>query len=260
MTDREQSLPEPPPASEPGWRDGPEKGLFVSGTDTDVGKTFVGAVIVRSLTRKGYRVGVYKPAASGCDRVAGQLRSSDAHQLWEAAGRPLDLEQVCPQRFAAPLAPNLAAAAEGRAVDAGLLRTGLAVWRGVCDLAVVEGAGGLYSPISDRDFVIDLAREFAYPLLIVAANRLGTINATLQTVLAARTAGLRVAGIVLSTLQPTPHDPSQASNPRELALRIAQLGWEVPLLGVVAHGAEQLDSWNGSPPAEVDWARLAGLA
>src|SRR5690349_13174914 len=89
------------------------RGIFIVGTDTDVGKTFVGATIARQLHQEGVRVGVYKPAASGCRRVGKQLVSDDAVALWEAAGRPLSLAKVCPQRFLAPLAPHLAAQAEG---------------------------------------------------------------------------------------------------------------------------------------------------
>ena len=105
-------------------------GLFITGTDTGVGKTYVAALVARSLAACGRRVGVYKPAASGCGRDAqGRLDSEDAAILWEAAGRPGDLDHVCPQRFAAPLAPHLAARAEGRQIDAGLLRSGLDYWR-----------------------------------------------------------------------------------------------------------------------------------
>ena len=89
--------------------------------------------------------------------------------------------------FAAPLAPHLAARAEGRRVDPQLLRTGLEFWRESCDIVLVEGAGGLMSPVSDDDYNADLADEFGYPLIIVAANVLGTINATLQTLIVADT-------------------------------------------------------------------------
>src|SRR3569832_2008925 len=100
-------------------------GLFITGTDTDVGKTHVACGIVRRLRGRGLRVGVYKPAASGCRTVAGDLVSDDALALWEAADRPGCLEDVCPHRFAAPLAPHLAAQAEGRQIDRHLLRSGL---------------------------------------------------------------------------------------------------------------------------------------
>src|SRR5271165_616854 len=105
------------------------RGLFITGTDTGVGKTYVAALIARSLAASGRRVGVYKPAASGCVRNAqGCLVSEDAVALWEAVDRFGDLEHVCPQRFAAPLAPHLAARAEDQEIDADLLRSGLDYW------------------------------------------------------------------------------------------------------------------------------------
>src|SRR3954453_14971644 len=127
-------------------------GLFITGTGTGVGKTYVGALVVRALRDAGKRVGVYKPVASGCEMRGGKLVSPDAIALWEAAGRPGTLEQVCPQFFAASLAPHLAARAEGRQVDSRLLREGIKFWRGTSDVVIVEGAGGLMSPISDDDY------------------------------------------------------------------------------------------------------------
>jgi len=236
----------------------PTRGLFVTGTDTDVGKTFVGAIIVRSLTRQGYRVGVYKPVASGCEIVGGELQSSDAVALWEAAGRPGLLSDVCPQRFAAPLAPNLAAAAEGRSVDPQLLRSGLESWADRCDLVVVEGAGGLFSPISQADFVVDLARELAYPVIIVAANRLGTINATILTIQAAERAGLRISGVVLNTTERRPGDPSQTSNAQELARCLQLLKSPVKLLGTVDAGSDKLDTLSSEFGSSFSWDQMIG--
>ena len=92
----------------------PVRGLFITGTDTEIGKTYVAALIARSLVAAGHRVGVYKPAASGCSRQGDSLVSDDALALWQAAGSPGTLAEVCPQVFAAPLAPHLAAAAEGK--------------------------------------------------------------------------------------------------------------------------------------------------
>src|SRR6478672_12727722 len=176
-------------------------GFFITGTGTGVGKTYVGALIARTLSDAGRRVGVYKPVASGCEMRGGELVSPDAVALWEAAGRPATLQQVCPQRFAAPLAPHLAARAEGRQVDSKLLRRGIEFWRTTSDVVIVEGAGGLMSPISDEDYNADLVAAFGFPLLVVAANVLGTINATLQTLITARTFrdGLHVAGVVLNS-------------------------------------------------------------
>jgi dethiobiotin synthetase len=252
-------------------------GIFITGTGTGVGKTYVGTLIAKALRAAGKRVGVYKPVASGCERQADRLISPDAIALWEAAGRPGTLEHVCPQVFAAPLAPHLAARAEGRRVDSQLLRDGLKFWCETCDIVLVEGAGGLMSPISEDDYNADLAAEFGYPLLIVAENALGTINATLQTLITARQkgvrnrfftaspnsstafdktvpdtflratflrAGLPVAGIVLNSPHMLNGDPSVDSNADELARRCTS-----PLLAIVDHG--------GGFSRNIDWNQIA---
>lgn len=219
-------------------------GLFITGTDTGVGKTYVGALMARELTQSGHRVGVYKPAASGCRREGGMLVSDDAVALWEAAGRPADLEHVCPQRFAAPLAPHLAAQAEGGQLDLGLLRRGIDYWQQRAEIILVEGAGGLMSPLGVDRYVADLAAELGFPLVIVSKNVLGTINQTLQTLIAAKVfgQGLPVAGVVLNHTQPPPADDvSRASNRSELVARSA-----APLLAEVAWGGTDF-----SP--RVDW-------
>ncbi len=194
-------------------------GLFITGTNTEVGKTYIASLIIQALVRSGIRVGVYKPAASDCPFENGSQISADAQQLWEAAGQPGSLEQVCPQRFVAPLAPHLAAKAEGRQVDAKLLRSGLSYWQDNYDFVVVEGIGGLMSPVSDEDYVADLAYEFGYPLLVVASNKLGCINQTLQTLItaAAFEDGLPVVGTILNNQQALPTDDiSQATNIEEI--------------------------------------------
>lgn len=209
------------------------RGLFITGTGTEVGKTYVAAAIVRALVASGRRVGVYKPAASGCPLVEGRLESDDARALWEAAGRPGELEQVCPQIFAAPLAPHLAAQAEGREIDAGLLRRGLDVWTASSEIVVVEGAGGLLSPLSDEEYVADLAADFGFPLVVVAPNVLGVIHQTLATLVVAETfpAPLTVAGIVLNRPSAEPPDESCHTNLAELRRRcvppvLAEVGWQ----------------------------------
>jgi dethiobiotin synthetase len=222
------------------------RGLFVTGTGTEIGKTYVAALIVRQLVNEGHRVGVYKPVASGCRIEGGALVADDALQLWNAAGRPGELARVCPQCFAAPLAPHLAAKEENKTVDPGLLRTGFDFWRDACDVVLVEGAGGLMSPLSDDDYNADLADEFGFSLVVVAANELGTINATLQTLIVADTfrEGLRVAGVVLNSPRQSPNDPSVESNASELARRCV-----APLLARVA--------FDGGFESDVDWWDVA---
>ncbi|MEE8450476.1 MAG: dethiobiotin synthase [Thermoguttaceae bacterium] len=222
-------------------------GLFVTGTDTEVGKTYVAALIARSLAASGYRVGVYKPAASGCWLEAGVLVSDDAVTLWEAARRPGDLQHVCPQCFAAPLAPHLAAREEGRRVDEALLRDGLKYWQDRSDIVLVEGVGGLMSPMGDDEYVADLAHDLAMPLIVVSRNVLGTINQTLQTLITASVFrdGLTVAGVVLNEFDVSEEDISRKTNRAELAARCIP-----PLLTEVAPDAKDFAS-------HVDWFGLA---
>lgn len=225
-------------------------GLFVTGNDTGVGKTHVAAMIARGAARAGLRVGVYKPAASGCQVENGQLVSEDAIQLWQAAGSPGELEQVCPQRFIAPLAPNLAAAAEGKKLDQKLLRTGLDYWRERSDFLVIEGAGGLMSPLGDDEYVADLAYDLGYPLLVVARNQIGVINQTLQTLIVAMTFrdGLEIAGIVLNRPMPPDDDPSLVDNRRQLEMRAVP-----PVLAEVGFGQTDF-------APVIDWTTVASAA
>lgn len=225
-------------------------GLFVVGTDTHVGKTYVAARIAAALAGEGLKVGVYKPAASGCRRVGRALVSDDAIDLWEAAGRPGELKAVCPQRFAAALAPHLAAREERKEIDARLLRRGIDYWRRRSDVVIVEGAGGLMSPVGERDYVADIAADFGYPLIVVAPNRIGAINSTLLTLLAAasRPKPLPIAGIVLNDILPPGHnDPATRSNRMELEFRCVP-----PVVAQLAHNSREFD-------APVDWLRLASV-
>ena len=224
----------------------PPLGLFITGTDTEVGKTFVASLIVKQLVASGQRVGVYKPVASDCVSDGKQLISEDAVTLWEAAGRPLCLEAVCPQRFEAPLAPHLAAIKSGRVLDGDLLRRGIEVWADECDVIIVEGAGGLMSPIGDDDFFADLALEFGYPVVIVTPNVIGAINQTLQTLITASCFrdGMHVAGVVLNDARSIDGDISMGSNREEIAKRSAR-----PVLTRLRYEHEEFDD-------AIDWIEV----
>ncbi len=225
----------------------PPVGLFVTGTDTEVGKTYVAALITKALVAAGHKVGVYKPVASDCVYDGNQLVAEDALVLWDAAGRPLSTEVVCPQRFRAPISPHLSAKSEGKQVDPKLLREGVCAWTGHCDIVVVEGSGGLMSPITDDEFVADLAFEFGYPLVLVSANVLGAINQTLQTLITAACFrdGMEVAGIVLNDAQIFEGDISIDSNQHEIAQRT-----DTPVLTRVRYEQSEMSS-------EIDWFALA---
>ncbi len=210
--------------------------LFFAGTDTNVGKTYVAALAAKSLQRAGHRVGVYKPIASGCQAEADKLVADDALELWTAAGKPRCLDDVCPQRFIAPLAPPEAAALEGREIDSTLLREGARCWEEVSDLLIVEGAGGLFSPLAGGVLNIDLVQQFAGSrLIIIAADRLGVIHQTLATCEAAVHRGARPFGIFLCRTSEQA-DPSSATNIRQITDHS-----DVPVLGRVAFAAKQME-------------------
>lgn len=225
----------------------PPAGLFVVGTDTEVGKTYVTAMIAAQLRQQGVSVGVYKPVASDCYDDGDEVISEDAVTLWQAAGQPRTWHDVCPQRYRAAVAPHLAARAEGKELDSQLLRSGIEVWADQCDIVLVEGVGGLMTPISDTEYVADLAVDFGFPLIVVAPNMLGVINQSLQTLItaAAFDDGLHVAGIVLNHVQYLDSDLSTESNLEQIQSRT-----NTPVLTEVKYQASEFTK-------TVDWMSLA---
>jgi dethiobiotin synthetase len=226
------------------------RGLFITGTDTDVGKTAVAVAIVGQLRGEGRSVGVCKPVASGVADDGG-----DPRRLWEAAGRPRSLGEVCPQAFTTPIAPARAAAAEGRTVDDSLLMAAVTPWLATSECVIVEGAGGLFSPLSSQLLNLDLARHLGLPLVVCDDARLGAIGRTLAVVTAARAEGVKVAAVVLSqvrapgsasTLDPTSPEAIARAAAEELAVRLPAIP-----IGTLAHAAERIT------PA-IDWLELAG--
>lgn len=228
------------------------RGLFITGTDTGVGKTFVTAWMARELAAQGVPVGAYKPACSGAETAAdGSAVWPDVAALSAALTHGFPSERICPQRFRAPLAPPVAARQEGGEVDAALLRAGAAWWEDRVEVLLVEGVGGLLCPLTDHETVADLAGDLGFPLLIVARLGLGTINHTLLTIEAARSRGLAVAGVLLNECEPAADDPAAASNPGELVPRCP-----VPVLGVLRHGGTGGLLHSGQP-TKMDWSSLA---
>jgi dethiobiotin synthetase len=169
-------------------------GLFVTGTDTGVGKTVVTCALARAWRARGMDVGVMKPAETGVG-PAGPL---DALALRAAAASSDALEDVCPEAFALPAAPAVAAAAEGRCVDLGRIRATAERLRARHEALLVEGAGGLLVPLAADFSMADLARELGLPVLVVARASLGTINHTLLTLEAIAARRLELAGVVVS--------------------------------------------------------------
>jgi dethiobiotin synthetase len=195
----------------------------------------VASLIARQLSSGGVRVGVYKPVCSGAILdEKGRTRWDDIDRLRDAVrgnwpDSELSDEVICPQRFLAPLAPPLAARLEGRGIDIEQLRHGADWWTGRAEMLIVEGAGGLLSPVSENRDVADLARDIGYPIIVVARCGLGTINHSLLTVEAARRRGLPMAGIVLNQSHPEDDLTLAADNAAEIEARSG-----VPVFGVIA--------------------------
>lgn len=227
------------------------RGLFITGTDTDVGKTFVTALIARELQSEGVPVGVCKPACSGAEVRDGEPVWGDIEQLAEAAG-VADRELVCRQRYLAPLAPPVAAAQEGQSIDGELCRQTVSDWQDRCDILLVEGVGGLLCPLTATSSVADYAAWVAFPLIVVARLGLGTINHTLLTLECAAQRGLRVAGVILSDAEQLAETPAGLTNADQLTVRMS-----VPLLGIVPFGADSVRLRDGITPARIAWNELA---
>jgi dethiobiotin synthetase len=183
------------------------RGVFVTGTGTEVGKTVVAAAIARTHAATGERVAVFKPAVSGL-LDGGE---PDHALLRRAAGSTQGDDEIAPYRYGPPVSPHLGAELAGEAIDPSRLVAAARAAADGVDLLVCEGVGGLLVPLTLGYLVRDLARELALPLVVVASPALGTINHALLTIEAARAVGLDVAAIVLT---PWPADPGtvEASN------------------------------------------------
>jgi len=177
-------------------------GLFVTGTDTGVGKTWVAAALTRLLVQRGLLVLPRKPVESGCAPVEDGMLPQDAVALWEAAGSTESLQQVCAYPLRAAFSPERAAALEGRTLNLDQLVTACQSGIGADDFLLVEGAGGLLSPLAAGTTNADLAAALRLPVLVVAADRLGVINHTLLTVEVLQHRALPLVGVVLNQAGP----------------------------------------------------------
>jgi dethiobiotin synthetase len=219
------------------------RGVFVTATDTGVGKTVVTAALARALRARGIDAGVAKPVQSGnaVDDSAG-----DAALLVLGAGVDDDPAAICPYAFLAPLAPLVAARLEGRTVDPQVVLERLDAVAARHDVLLVEGAGGLLVPVGEDWTIADLAAWLGLPLLVVARTGLGTVNHTLLTLAAARQRGLEPLGVVLNGASDD-GDASPSTNPD-----LIEAFGEVAVLGTIPW----LDGLAAEALAEAVAARL----
>ncbi len=205
--------------------------LFITGTDTGVGKTYVTALILSELRRRGVQAAAFKPIACG----TGGRRDAEIYAAIMNHEQPLDA--INPVYLRHPLAPSVAAKLERKRIDLGPILRAYRQLAAEYAVVLVEGAGGLLVPIRDNYFVADLARRLKLPLLVVARLGLGTINHSLLTVRQARSMGLDVCGIVLNDTVGGRRGLAAKTNIKSVPKLCA-----TPLLGVVPHGKNGLQA------------------
>ncbi len=178
--------------------------IFVTGTGTEVGKSVVAAVVAHTAAAAGRSVAVFKPAVSGLDELEGA--EADHELLRRASGSKQSDHEIAPYRYGPAVSPHLAAELAGETIDPALLRERAQAAAASADMLVAEGVGGFLVPLA-RDYLIrDFAVDLGLPVVIVASPGLGTINHTLLTIEAVRSAGLAVRAVVLT---PWPDDPDE---------------------------------------------------
>jgi len=188
-------------------------GVFITGTDTEVGKTLIASGLVVALQDQGIDVGVMKPLESGAPCFESTPIPRDAFYLKEIAGVQDDLGRINPYCFQAPLAPGVAAEKEEVEVDLQHIKGAYEELKGHHQFMVVEGAGGLLVPIAKGVLLPELIKLLGLPLLVVARASLGTINHTLLTLSYCQREGLDVKGLIINKSTPDA-DPAEDSNPQ----------------------------------------------
>ena len=179
-------------------------GFFITGTDTDVGKTVVTACLATLFKSQG--VGVMKPIETGVDPKCSSTANSDTKLLMEVSGTTDAEEEVCPLRLKIPASPYQASQIAGTSIQPSTILKQFKVLQSRHNMMLVEGVGGLLVPITARYNVADLAREIGLPLIIVSRFKVGTLNHTLLTLNAARQHGLKIKGIILNKQKNTDLD------------------------------------------------------
>jgi dethiobiotin synthetase len=201
------------------------KGIFITGTDTGVGKTIVTAAIAWNLKQAGRKVAVMKPVQTGTI-ISGP---TDLEFVQNLIGHDSHIDHSCPYTFPDPVAPLVASMLSGERIDIKRIKDSYSKLSEQNETVIVEGAGGLFVPILEDYFMSDLALELNIPILIVTRPNLGTLNHTLLTLESAKRKGLEVAGIVISNYPWDPGIPEQ-TNPE---LLLSMTG--VNILGILPH-------------------------
>jgi len=235
-----------------------KNGLFITGTDTDIGKTLIAGAIAKILSDKGLKVGVFKPIATGCHRCWEGLVSVDSEFLAHCANSDLPLSTITPVGYVTPAAPIVSTANDGPAIDFDRIA---AAYKDICensDLIIVEGIGGVRVPLTIEFDLLDLAVEFKLPIVIVARPNLGTINHTLMTIDCVHATELKIAGVVING-----YNATEAAVAEETAEQVITQCSGVNVLSVVPFDEtvdiEEPNLGEMVVPSlmDCDWAKLA---
>jgi len=235
-------------------------GLFITGTDTGVGKTLIAGGIAKILSGRNRRVGVFKPVATGCRRHWEGIVSEDSEFLAHCANSNHSLSTITPAGYLTAAAPVVSASCDGRPIDFSAIAS---AYKRICEdseVVIVEGIGGVRVPLTEDLDVLDLAAEFGLGVVIVARPNLGTLNHTLMTIDCVRAAKLEIAGVVING-----YDATRATVAEETADQIIARFGGVDVLAVTPFDETvSIEGLNPGelairPLAECDWAKLARL-
>ena len=202
------------------------KRWFVTGTDTEVGKTVASCALLQAAARAGYRTAGYKPVASGSEKTRDGVRNSDALALQRNSSLTLDYDEVNPYVFEEPTSPHLVSRSSGVAIEAAVMSRGLAALEHKADWVQVEGAGGWFTPLNETETFADWVVQEQLPVILVVGVKLGCINHAMLTAAAVKAAGLPLAGWIASDV--TPPGARHLDYMASLRARIA-----APLLGEI---------------------------
>lgn len=205
---------------------------FITGTDTNVGKTLISCALLRGYAERGKRVAGYKPVAAGCDDLG---QNDDGRELRAASSMPLAYGQVNPYCFFPAVAPHLAAEFAGVCINLERIVVSYRELAAQADCVIVEGAGGFLLPLNESEDGADLAVKLNLPVILVVGLRLGCLNHALLTVRAIAASGLKLAGWVANTVDGEMQMIEE--NIAALTLRI-----KAPLLGVIPYYADRPDA------------------
>jgi dethiobiotin synthetase len=206
------------------------KGIFITGTDTGVGKTFVAVGLINALKEKGLNVCPMKPVETGCRTKKGKLIPEDAMSLIRASGIKEAIDVINPYRFKPPLAPSVASELERKSIKKEKIFSAYNYLSKKYDIIIVEGAGGIMTPVYKKYLFLDFISDINLPIIIVSRPGLGTINHTLLTISAAKGRGVNILGVVINYAGQIKNDISVKSNPKI----IESIGG-IPLVGIVPY-------------------------